>query len=243
MLISVQQSVRMNQAAIAVASKPQLDEPRLFTADLGDIPADDGLDVCRVKRCRSIPMLNLWRIPICQDHYQQCCDENVPSVVWLYKHVPDSWRAVLPNEEEQARQKELHKKLKVQIAALPDWEPEVIAPTLKVQHDHALPSIKVSVIAATSKAAPSTTSDGAIAPASSVRHIDAKAEPARLVVNIAPTTVSRNTNAPVQMAQRSDGDVVSAIQNLSAVEQRELVQRLNGCNEKRLLHVQITKLR
>jgi len=255
-LIALQKTVRVSQAvAIAVALSPQHGNDGVAVV-AGDVPEADGLDVCRIKRCANTPMLNLWQVPICQEHYQQCCDFGGPSIIWLAKRVPDDWRKALPNDEEQERQKEYYIKVKKQIALLPD--DEIIAPFLKAQPQLQPDSLKVSVSASThdatkepslniiapiSKARSFELFDRVIAPTLKVQIQHHHSEPARLVLHIAPTTASRETTASVRKTQRPDGDVVSAIQNLSVVEQKELVQRLNGCDEKRLLHVQITKSR
>lgn len=65
---------------------------------------DPSRDVCAIGRCKSIPDMTCWSVPICQPHWNQCCEEmpGGSSLAWLHKKVRVEFRSSLRPVEEGA---------------------------------------------------------------------------------------------------------------------------------------------
>lgn len=56
-------------------------------------------DTCGVGRCKAVPDMTVWSVPICQPHWNQCCEEmpNGSSLRWLHKKAKADFRSSLPD--------------------------------------------------------------------------------------------------------------------------------------------------
>lgn len=56
-------------------------------------------DVCGIGRCKALPDMTAWSVPICQAHWNQCCEQmpNGSSLRWLRAHAKSEFREILPD--------------------------------------------------------------------------------------------------------------------------------------------------
>lgn len=56
-------------------------------------------DVCGIGRCKAVPDMTVWSVPICQPHWNQCCAEmpNGSSLRWLHAKSKAEFRVSLPD--------------------------------------------------------------------------------------------------------------------------------------------------
>lgn len=62
----------------------------------------DGIDpdVCGIGRCKAEPSFGkIWSVPICDEHWRQCCAESASSLEWLHRKVKADIRPHLPKDD------------------------------------------------------------------------------------------------------------------------------------------------
>ena len=54
-------------------------------------------EICGIGRCRSEPDFGrIWSVPICNEHWERCCHEDIASLRWLHKHAKREFAEKLP---------------------------------------------------------------------------------------------------------------------------------------------------
>ena len=58
-------------------------------------------DICGIGRCKALPDMTCWSVPICQEHWNQCCKEmpNGSSLLWLRQKAKAEFRSSLPKDD------------------------------------------------------------------------------------------------------------------------------------------------
>lgn len=89
---------------------------------------DPSRDVCAIGRCKSIPDMTCWSVPICQPHWNQCCEEmpGGSSLAWLHKKVRVEFRSTLPPVEAGAPIKAPASKPKAVRISAPPAKPKAV---------------------------------------------------------------------------------------------------------------------
>jgi hypothetical protein len=62
----------------------------------------NGIDqeVCGIGRCKAEPSFGrIWSVPICDEHWRQCCAESASSLEWLHRKVKADIRQHLPKDD------------------------------------------------------------------------------------------------------------------------------------------------
>lgn len=62
-------------------------------------------DICGIGRCKAVPDMTVWSVPICQEHWEQCCKEmpGGSSLFWLHKKAKAEFRSSMPKDDSRLK--------------------------------------------------------------------------------------------------------------------------------------------